>query len=155
MIRQTRANHGPVIRKYYSATQTDDGDLREGRQLNCEPTDTRHVLFASLERKNYFLIAVVVPFGIFEFQISFLLIVKTRTKRIKCVSQTSVIFSRSCPAMHVWREPHCVALATPYARCRPVSPASTMGLKPPCLRKTQSYTLEKPLNFLVKVGGFS
>ncbi len=101
-------------KKYYSA-RLGDSDLREGQQLDREPTDTRYVLFASLERKNDFLIAVVVRFDIFEFKISFFLIIKARTKRIKCVSQTGVIFSRSCLAMRIWCEPHCVGAATPYA----------------------------------------
>ncbi len=96
-------------KKYYSATQTDVWVM-----VTCEKdgsTDTQYVLFASLERKNYFLIAVVV-------RISFFLIVKVRAKRIKCVSQTCVIFLRLRPATHIWCEPHHMGAATPYARCR-------------------------------------
>ncbi len=105
-------------KRYYSVTQTDVWVTvtceKDGSWIVNPRTCDTYFSRPSKEKKLFFNCCHYAPQYIW---ISFFL-VKARTKRIKCVSQTGVIFSQSRPATHIWRELHHVGAATPYARCR-------------------------------------
>ncbi len=106
-------------KKYYSATQTDVWVTvtceKDGSSIVNPQTHDTYFSRTSKEKKLFFNCCHRAPWYI---RISFFLVVKARMKRIKCVSQIGVIFSRSRPATHVWHKPHRIGAATPYARCR-------------------------------------